>query len=182
MAQTWHSSRRGERPPRRPLDERSIEERAIAYVGRYATTRARLAAYLQRKITERGWAGTAPPAIEQLVSRLASLGYVDDEGFAVARASALRRRGYGVRRIEAALRAAGVEQATRAAAGESDAEESLRAALALARRRRLGPYARGPFDRDVNRRAMATMLRAGHELDIARRVLAMSSDEAEKLL
>src|SRR4051794_6922110 len=73
MAQTWHRARRDQRPKRRPLDERSLEERAIAYVGRYATTRARLAAYLQRKLTERGWAGAAPPSIDELVTRLAGL-------------------------------------------------------------------------------------------------------------
>src|SRR4051812_28574362 len=67
MAQTWHKGRREERPKRRPLDERSLDERAIAYVGRYATTRARLADYLKRKVAERGWAGTEPPAIERLI-------------------------------------------------------------------------------------------------------------------
>jgi regulatory protein len=164
------------------LDERSLEERAIAYVGRYATTRARLADYLQRKLTERGWAGTAPPAIDALVTRLAGLGYVDDERFAVARASALRRRGYGSRRVEAALRAAGIEQSLRATASESDDDERLRAALALARRRRLGPFASQPLDRDEFRRAMGAMLRAGHELEIARRALTMAADEAEGLL
>jgi regulatory protein len=182
VAQTWHDRRREQRPARRPLDERSLEERAIAYVGRYATTRSRLADYLQRKLRERGWAGAAPPAIDDLVTRLAGLGYVDDESFAVARASALRRRGYGSRRVEASLRAAGIEQSVRAVAGESDEEAVLRSALALARRRRLGPFASQPLDRDSFRRAMGAMLRAGHEPDVARRVLTMAADEAEKLL
>jgi regulatory protein len=182
MAQTWHSRRRGERPARRPLDERSLEERAIAYVGRYATTRARLADYLKRKLTERGWAGTAPPAIDELVTRLASLGYVDDESFAVARASALRRRGYGARRVDASLRAAGIDPSLRATAGESDEDETLRAAVALARRRRLGPFASQPLDRDNFRRAMGAMLRAGHDPGVARRVLTMAADEAEKFV
>jgi regulatory protein len=164
------------------LDERSLEERAIAYVGRYATTRARLADYLQRKLAERGWAGAAPPAIEALVARLAGLGYVDDERFAVARASALRRRGYGARRVDAALRAAGIEQPLRATAGESDDDQKLGAAITLARRRRLGPFAGQPLERDDFRRAMGVMLRAGHELEIARRVLRMALDEAEEFL
>ena len=179
MAQTWHSRRR---TARRPLDERSLEERAIAYVGRYATTRAKLAAYLERKLAERGWAGDAPPAIDALVGRLAALGYVDDEGFAAARAAALTRRGYGARRIEQALRAAGIEPAIRAAAGARDDDAKLRAALALARRRRLGPFAAGAFDRDDQRRAMGVMLRAGHDLELSRQVLSMTLEEAEALM
>jgi regulatory protein len=182
MAQTWHSRRQGPRPARRPLDERTLEERAITYVGRYATTRARLAAYLERKLAERGWTGDAPPPIDALVDRLATLGYVDDESFAAARASALKRRGYGARRVEDALRAAGIEPAIRAAAKADDADESLRTALALARRRRLGPFAVGAFDRDDHRRAMGVMLRAGHDLEVARRVLSMAPEEAEALM
>jgi regulatory protein len=182
MAQTWHSNHREQRSKRRPLDERSLEERAIAYVGRYATTRARLTDYLRRKLAERGWAGDAPPPIDSLVMRLASLGYVDDESFAIARAAALRRRGYGARRVDASLRAAGIEPSLRAAAGESDDEERLRSALFLARRKRLGPFASQPLDRENLRRAMAAMIRAGHDPDVARRALAMALDEAEGIM
>ena len=182
MAQTWHGNRREQRPKRRPLDERALEERAIAYVGRYATTRARLADYLQRKLAERGWAGAAPPSVDALVTRLASLGYIDDESFAIARAAALTRRGYGARRVDASLRAAGIEQPLRAAVGASDDDEKLRAALALVRRKRLGPFASEPLDRDNFRRAMGAMMRAGHEPELARRVLRMTIDEAEALM
>jgi regulatory protein len=183
MAQTWHSGRREQRPKRRPLDESSLEERAIAYVGRYATTRARLADYLRRKLTERGWAGAEPPPVERLVERLATLGYVDDESFATARAAALRRRGYGARRVDASLRAAGIDDSLRAAtAADSDDDEKLRSAAMLARRKRLGPFASQPVDRDDFRRAMGAMLRAGHDPDVARRVLTMAIDDAEKIL
>ena len=182
MAQTWHRGRREQRPKGRPLDERTLEERAIAYVGRYATTRARLTDYLRRKLAERGWAGAAPPAIDDLVTRLASLGYVDDESFALARAAALRRRGYGARRVESSLRAAGIEQPLRTAAGESDDDEALRSALVLARRKRLGPFASEPLDRDNFRRAMGALMRAGHDPDVARRVLTMALDEADRLV
>ena len=42
---------------------------ALAYVGRYATTRAKLASYLGRKLRERGWlipAYTMPADCEQM--------------------------------------------------------------------------------------------------------------------
>ena len=56
--------RRRERPP---LDEEAIEQAALGYAGRYATTRARLAAYLRRKLAERGWGGGGEPPVERLV-------------------------------------------------------------------------------------------------------------------
>ena len=79
--------------PRPPLDAERLERLALHYVGRYATTRAKLAAYLQRKLKERGWAGDSPPAVERLVERFSDAGYIDDAAFASARAAALQRRG-----------------------------------------------------------------------------------------
>ena len=40
-----------------PLDEAGLNELALAYVARYATSRAKLLAYLARKLRERGWGG-----------------------------------------------------------------------------------------------------------------------------
>jgi regulatory protein len=97
--------------PRPPLDEEGLERLALHYAGRYATTRAKLRAYLRRKVTERGWEGSSPAPVERLAERLAGLGYVDDKAFASARAASLLRRGYGERRIGEALRAAGVDAA-----------------------------------------------------------------------
>ena len=63
---------------------------ALRYVERFATTRGKLAAYLSRKIRERGWAGEPiDPAI--VAERMATLGYVDDRLFAEARARSLAR-------------------------------------------------------------------------------------------
>ena len=107
-----------------PLDAEALEQAALSYAGRYATTRARLAAYLARKLRERGWSGAGEPPIGRLVERMAALGYVDDRAFASARAAALTRRGYGARRVGAALRGAGI--------GEEDAADAREIAAAPA--------------------------------------------------
>ena len=41
----------------KPLDRTRLEELAVAYVARFATSAGKLKAYLQRKLRERGWAG-----------------------------------------------------------------------------------------------------------------------------
>src|SRR5690349_24321731 len=94
-----------------PLDAQGLEQTALFYAGRYATTRAKLAAYLGRKLKERGWSGEGAPPVERLVDRFAQLGYVDDRAFASARSAALLRRGYGPRRVREALRGAGLGEA-----------------------------------------------------------------------
>jgi regulatory protein len=160
--------------PRPPLDEEGLERLALAYAGRYATTRARLRAYLGRKSAERGWAGPGEPPLERLAERFAALGYVDDRAFASARAASLLRRGYGERRLRDALRNAGIAEEDSADARDVTDEAALAAAHLFARRRRLGPYAQAVPDREARRKSAAAMLRAGHRMELVWKVLGTS--------
>ena len=94
-----------ERPP---LDQERLRELALVYVARFATSRGKLASYLDRKVRERGWAGDRPADPDGVVEQLAELGYVDDAAFALSKSRSLTARGYGVRRVEQALRSAGI--------------------------------------------------------------------------
>ncbi|MBX9898694.1 MAG: RecX family transcriptional regulator [Qipengyuania sp.] len=172
--------RQPRRPPR-PLDAARLEELALAYVARFATSAARLAAYCGRKLRERGHVGqdqgAPPPDVAALVARFVASGFVDDEGYARARAGGLLRRGYGARRVSDALRADGIAEPLREeiAPGEAGRRE---AAAAYARRRRLGPFARAPLgatDRGGYQKQLAALLRAGHDSAHARHVLAAAS-------
>jgi len=155
-----------------PLDADALAQAALSYAGRYATSRARLAAYLGRKLRERGWIGEDEPPVARLVERMAALGYVDDRAFAAARAAALSRRGYGARRIGAALRGAGIGEEDGAEAREIAAVAAWEAALRFAERRRIGPFAEAEVDRAAREKAFAAMLRAGHPMHIARRLVS----------
>lgn len=177
MAQSWRVKAEPKKKPRPPLDEGALERIAVFYVGRYATTRARLHAYLTRKVRERGWDGDRQPPIERLVGRFTELGYIDDAAFAVAKAASLKRRGYGERRVEQALYAAGIADADAADAKEQARSGALAAALRFAERKRIGPFAGGDVDNAARQRAFAAMMRAGHPMEIVRRVLNLSPHE-----
>jgi regulatory protein len=175
---------RSQKPARRvapPLDEAGLRNLALAYAARFATTRLRLARYLQRKLKERGWDGAQPADIAGLIDRLAGLGYVDDAAFAAMKGRAMAARGLGQRRVSEALTAAGVAAADR---GEGPAAAEIMAtAVAFARRKRLGPFARATSDDPkLRQKALATMLRAGHGMDVARRVLGAHSVAAAEAL
>lgn len=180
VAQSWRVSDESRPKGRRPLDEEGLKALALAYAGRYATSRARLTAYLVRKLRERGWAGAGEPPVAALADRFVALGYVDDRQFAAMRAASLARRGYGARRVAGALRDAGIAEEDAAAARAAAEEGALAAALAFARRRRFGPYAARSADPDMRRRAFAAFLRAGHPPALVERVLAMAPGEARE--
>lgn len=164
-----------------PLDAAHLEELALTYVARFATSAAKLERYLARKVRERGWEGEREPPIAVLIERYVALGYVDDALFARARANALLRRGYGPRRIGQALAEAGIDEEARETVRPSEAAER-RAALALARKRRFGPFGpeheQQPVDRERREKQLAAMLRAGHRLDTAREIVDAASGEA----
>ncbi|HEX8058340.1 MAG TPA: RecX family transcriptional regulator [Novosphingobium sp.] len=171
-----NGERRTRRAPK-PLDSARLEELALAYVARFATSRAKLEAYLARKLRERGWAGEGEPPVKVLAARFVDAGYVDDAAFARAKSGSLLRRGYGQRRIGEALGAAGIGEDIRA---EVRAGEGARrqAALVMARKRRLGPFGPPPADRAAREKQIAALLRAGHGLDSARELVNAASVEA----
>ena len=166
--------RRKERPP---LTAQALDELALRYVGRFATTRARLAIYLARKVRERGWSGDREPDVAGLAERLARLGYVDDAAYALSKSRALTGRGYGERRVRQSLKAAGVGEEDSRPAEELAKDERVDAALKFARRRRIGPFAESAPDREQREKWIAAMVRAGHAFGLARALAAFNPGE-----
>ena len=157
----------------RPLDEVSLKDLALSYVARFSTTGAKLEGYLARKIRERGVAEDEDGRpcqldVTAIVTRLVELGYVDDDAYAHAKSRDLTARGFGARRVEQALWAAGVEEQVRSDHVPGEAA-SRHAAVLLAKKRRFGPYGAPPEDDEASEqrhkrreKQVAAMLRAGH--------------------
>jgi len=170
------------RAPRKslPLDRARLEQIALAYAARYATSRASLQAYLRRKLCERGWEGEGEPSVADVVERFAEAGYVDDAAFALAKTRGLLRRGYGVRRVGQALTAAGIDEELRAELRPDEARQR-EAALALARKRGFGPFGDKRPDPAQRQKQLAAIVRAGHSFDQARELVdALDSEAAEQ--
>jgi regulatory protein len=189
-----NSSSRGRDPDGRkrakpPLDEVALRDLALSYAARFASTGARLEAYLLRKLRERGVAEdadgrTAQIDVPALVARLVELGYVDDAAYARMRARDLGARGYGARRVEQALWAAGVDEDIRADTAPGEAARR-RAAVLMAQKRRIGPFGRAAEEqadqlevRKAREKAVAAMLRAGHDYEHVRFILDCSGEAA----
>ncbi|KLI65286.1 regulatory protein RecX [Aurantiacibacter marinus] len=184
MTSKDYSSRRVKRPPK-PLSAPALEELALAYVARFATSSAKLLRYLERKLRERGWDSESAddaPDLPALVARFVDKGYVDDEAFARARSADLLRRGYGANRVRQALGQAGIAAPIREKMQPGEVQKR-RAALHLASKRRFGPFSTKPVPPEKREKQIAAMLRAGHTFDHARAVLgAADADRAHDWL
>lgn len=160
--------------PAPPLNPAALERLALRYVERFQTTRAKLVRYLTDKVRNRGWDDQRSPDPAGLADRFAELGYIDDRAWAEAKAGAMTRRGLGGRRVSGALRQAGVAEADSEAAEIVVAEGRVAAALALARRRRIGPFADTAPDRPLREKHLATLVRGGHDFALARAIVDLA--------
>ncbi len=183
--------RRGrDRPVGPPPDERSLREAALAYLARYAATQAGLARVLVRRVDRWARAANADPeqaaackaAARAVAARMAGVGAVDDAAFAAGRARSLARAGRSRRAIAAHLAAKGVPSALADAALPHDPEAELAAALAYARRRRLGPFRDADADAEQRRRELGKLARAGFAQPVAVRALDLDLDTAEAIV
>ena len=168
---------------KRPLGAARLDELALAYVARFATSRAKLTRYLSRKIRESEWADDvdAMTACEAIADRMERLQFLDDRQYAAMRAGAMTRRGLGVRRVKAQLYVDGIAPKDSGEAIETAEGAAISAAVGYARRRRFGPFATrsGGDDPKERDRQLSAFLRAGHSFALARRILAIApGDEA----
>ena len=171
------------------VDAALIERWALAYLGRFSSTAANLRRVLLRRVQRRDLAdrdavAAARPLVDALVARYRESGLVDDAAYAAGRARARLRRGQSLRTIRAGLAAKGVgaEDAAAAIEGlrEAGGDPDLAAAVAFARRRRLGPFRGSDGDRD---RELAAFARAGFSRAVAEAMLACADpDDVEALV
>lgn len=162
-----------------PLDQAALETAALSYVERFQTSEARLVRHLRDKLRRRGWCGEGEPDPAAVAARLAALGYVDDAAFAAARARTMARRGLGPARLRRTLAGDGIGAEN--AEGAMALHDPRAAALAYARRRRLGPFG-PPADAAIRAKQFAAMLRAGHEPAIVRALLSAADVAAAEAL
>jgi regulatory protein len=187
MASGNHPSR-SRVPPIRPApDAASLQEAALNYLARYATTEAGLRQVLHRRIDVwarqaageddvRERAAAAKASVAEVIARVVELGLLNDAAFAESRARGLALSGRSHRAIAARLMATGIAP-DRARAVLPEGE--LVAALILSRKRRIGPFRTAAPDHN---RELGVLARAGFPRDVAVRALAMATEDAEEAI
>jgi len=173
--------RKARKLPRRITAER-LENIALHYLGRYASSSGNLRRVLMRRIERAAAAHGDDPVdgarlVDALIARFQRSGLIDDRAYATQKAASLQRRGASRFGIRGKLRQKGVEtdliddaMATLDESGSGAGE--FAAACALIRRRRLGPYRAAGRRAAMRQKDLATLARAGFGLDVARRALA----------
>ena len=171
-----------ERKAPKKISKTYLENAALYYLQRYATSAENLKRILLRKVKRSCAFHQVPtedfvPLVDELVARYMAVGLVDDKVFAQARVTSLRRQGHSGRSIIARLQVKGLSATQIEAALKNVDQEhedpEMSAALAYTRRKKLGAYRKKTTtDPKDLQKELASMGRAGFSYEIARRALA----------
>ncbi|MCH7936801.1 MAG: RecX family transcriptional regulator [Proteobacteria bacterium] len=176
------TERRKKRAPRKAT-AKYLENAALYYLSRYATSAENLRRVMMRKVMRSAQHhGTdvedGAALIEAMIGRFLGSGLLDDGAYARTRAAGLHRRGNSARVIRGKLKQKGVDDDAIAAALDARGEDTedgedpeLTAAVTLAKRRRLGPFATQKPSDETREKHLAALARAGFSYDVARRVV-----------
>jgi regulatory protein len=176
-----------DRRPRR-LAITDLDQIALDYLARFATTKKRVQEMLTRRIRRSAhFHGDDPTemlaAIPSVIEKLERNRFLDDQAFAGMKAASLTRRGTSRRQIGAKLSQLGITQDMQGTAMEGLVEEfgdTEAAAIAYAKRRRLGRYRARHIAGEQRlvqaKRDLSAMARAGFSFTLAKRVLGAADD------
>jgi regulatory protein len=171
----------------RKASPKGLENAALFYLQRYASSAENLRRVLMRRVKRSVRAHDTDPEeaaawVDEIVIRFVRASLVDDRPYAEGKTSSLHRRGASLRRIRGALAAKGVARDLAddaiAALEEKEGDPDTAAAIRLARRRRLGPFRAAKDRADRRERDLAALARAGFGYDTARRTIDAEDEEA----
>ena len=170
------------------ITETYLSNSGAYYLQRYAASTNQFRTIMLRKIDKSCRAhpeqdyDSCVVMLEKMILRFAELGYLDDRQYARIKVSSLRQRGLSHRAIMAKLQNRGLsaDQITEALnhyhddSGIDRQKAEMDAALKLAKKKKIGPYATGAYDM---KKALGVFARAGFTFDIASKIL--KADESD---
>ena len=173
------------------ITEKRLNNVALNYIARYSATAERLRTVLMRRVevSARNF-GTdrelGAEWIESLISKYKRLGYLNDQNFAEIRIRSMLSKGKSTHAVIFNLRRMGVSEGDIKLALESLSDEfsdlDYYGAIALARRKRLGPYRRLAVQKERRNNDLAILARAGFNYEVATSIVdSKSQEELERI-
>ena len=175
----------------RPITAKYLQNAATFYLERYPSTAEGLRRVLNRRVRKAEMfqapiMDNVQQAISTIIQKFVDAGMIDDKAFAQTKARSLHRRGSSTKLTRQKLQHAGVDRETldKAMAGldeELDLDprkRELTAAIALARRRKLGPFRIEKDRKDRRAKDLAAMARGGFDYQLAKKVIDAADVDA----
>jgi regulatory protein len=174
--------------------EQNLANVALHYLQRFAASEASLRRVLMGRLrraamdhpdfaADKNRIQALHSTIETIIERHKKSGVINDAAFAEIKIHSLRRQGKSARAIQQKMAMKGIkgdlvaDALTQHADGAEMEDVEFKAALAMAKKRRWGPYRTKEADPDKTRKEFAALARAGFSSSIAKRVLKCEAPE-----
>ena len=162
------------------INPKKLEVAAFHYLQRFSTSAENLRRVLMRRVLRSAHhyntdVGEATEWVDEVVVKMQERGFVNDRVFAEGRVHSLLGRGIPLRGIRLQLRKKGVDDdiidEVLSSAEDDAGDINFVAAIVLAKRRRLGPFSTKPNGLKKREKDIASLARAGFDIDTARRII-----------
>jgi len=168
------------------INPNKLEATAFHYLQRFSTSAENLRRVLMRRVLRSAYrnntdVGEATEWVNEVVVKMQERGLVNDRVFAEGRVHSLLGRGMPLRGIRLQLLKKGVDEDiiddVLRSAKEEAGDINFVAATILAKRRRLGPFSTKPNGLKNREKDIASLARAGFDIDTARRIIDAKTPE-----
>jgi len=182
------NKKRQERRPPKKITETYLHNAGLYYLQRFAASKSHFKNVMMRKVKKSCLHHTdqdfdaCGEMVDRLTEKFENVGLLNDHVYARGLVTSLRRRGMSRKAILAKTGMKGIDsrQAQQSLKEYDDIHEDtmgaeLRAALTLARRKKIGPYdITGKKD---DQKSLGKLARAGFSYETSRRVLDLDSED-----
>ncbi|KZK78570.1 Regulatory protein RecX [Pseudovibrio sp. W64] len=163
-----------------------LRRAALHYLNRYSASEDSLRRVLKRKVDKRAREADEDPhefyeLIEPVVTFCRDHKFVDDLQFAQSKIRSATLKGKSSSRIKLELNAKGVSGDDIQTAFDDENHDDQRAAIAYAKRRRLGPWRTKPKE-ERRDKELGSLIRAGFPFSLAQKIIDMTLEEAEDII
>ena len=165
------------------VSAKRLRNKAVHYLGQYASTERKLEQILVNFVKKK-WPkisiDDAINHIEETVKWCREYGFVNDAEYAIMKIRSGRAKGYSTKQIKKRLVLAGLTEKVISCAfneTENSIQAEFEAALKMAKKKRIGPYAKSPImDHENQIRQMARLARAGFSYEVCKNVFDYSEE------
>ena len=168
--------------------QKNLMNKALNYLSKYASTeeklRQTLAKYCKRKWPQ-ATSQDSEEHIKETVKWCSKNGYVNDYDYMIMKINSGRLKGQSATLIKQKLLQAGLSKNIVLKAFKEDEnhfENEFKAALIMAKKKRIGPFSLKPIDdKSERRRQIARLVRAGFNYEICKNVFDYSIESKANL-
>ncbi len=169
----------------RKITPQRLKNIALYYLKRFDSSVANLRSVLRRRVEEYAYFNKefdkheAYAWIESILEDFESYGYLNDERYGEIKVRNYLAAGKSARYIQGKMKQKGISEQVVDELLENSGYDAYESALALAKKKKIGPFRAPESRREMRNKDMAALIRAGFDYDVVCKIMGEEGLEAD---